>query len=131
MMVGLIYRFFVTVLSWLVLPARSSASKDAETLALPQEVAVLRRATPKPRISWTDRAVLSAVARVLPRSLRTHRIVTPGTLIRWHRRLVAKKWTQPKAPGRPPLSPELVELIVQLARENKTWGVVRIQGELR
>ena len=95
------------MLSWLVLLARSSASKDTEILALRQEVAVLRRATPKPRISWTDRAVLSVVARVLPRSLRAHRIVTPGTLIRWHRRLVAKKWTQPKAPGRPPLSPEL------------------------
>jgi hypothetical protein len=75
--------------------------------------------------------VLAAVSRLLPKALRGHRIVTPGTLLRWHRRLVAKKWTQPKAPGRPPLPQDLVELIVRLAKENRSWGVVRIQGELR
>jgi putative transposase len=118
-------------LSWLALLARSQASKDAEILALRQEVAVLHRANPKPGLGWTDRAVLAALTRLLPKALRERRIVTPGTLLRWHKRLVAAKWTQPKAPGRPPLSQELVELIVQLARENCTWGVVRIQGELR
>ena len=96
------YRLLVTVISWLALLARSSSSKNAEILTLRQEVAVLRRANPKPRLSWSDRAVLAALARILPKALRAHRIVTPGTLLRWHRRLVAEKWRQPRAPGRPP-----------------------------
>jgi putative transposase len=122
---------FVQVVSWLALFARSSASKDAEILALRHEVAVLRRNNPRPRLSWPDRAALAALARMLPKALRAHRIVTPGTLLRWHRRLIAARWRQPKPPGRPPTGDELVALIVRLARENRTWGVVRIQGELR
>jgi hypothetical protein len=129
--VGLLYRIFVNVVSWLALLARSQASKNAEILVLRQEVAVLRRANPRPRLAWTDRAVLAALSKLLPKTLRSHRIVTPGTLLRWHRRLVANKWRQPKAPGRPPISDELVQLIVTMARENRTWGVARIQGELR
>jgi putative transposase len=74
----LVYRLLVTVLSWLALLARSSSSKDAEILALRHEVAVLRRATPKPHLSWSDRAVLTALARVLPKALRACRIVTRG-----------------------------------------------------
>ena len=131
MQVRLIYRFAVAVLSWLALLARSSASKNVEILVLRQEVAVLRRVNPKPRLEWTDRAVLAALSRMLPKGLRLHRIVTPGTLLRWHRRMVTKKWTQPRSPGRPPLDDELVELIVRLASENRAWGIVRIQGELR
>jgi putative transposase len=129
--VALAYRLLVTVLSWLALLARSSSAKDAEILALRHEVAVLRRANPRPRMSWTDRAVLAALARIMPKALRARRIVTPGTLLRWHRRLVVAKWRQPRAPGRPPVPDELVALIVRLARENTRWGVVRIQGELR
>ena len=75
--------------------------------------------------------MLAALARILPRALRAHRIVTPGTLLRWHRRMVTKKWTKPRVPGRPPLAGELTGLIVRLARDNPRWGVVRIQGELR
>ena len=131
MQVHLIYRFAVTVLSWLALLARSSASRNAEILVLRQEVAVLRRLNPKPRLEWTDRAVLAALSRMLPKGLRPHRIVTPETQLRWHRRMVTKKWTQPRSPGRPPLDDELVQLIVRLASENWAWGVVRIQGELR
>jgi putative transposase len=126
--VRLIYRFAVALLSWLALPARSSASKNAEILVLRQEVAVLRRVNPKPRLERTDRAVLAALSRILPEGLRLHRIVTPGTLLRWHRTLVTKKWTQPRSPGRPPLDDELAERIVRLASGNRAWGVVRIQA---
>jgi putative transposase len=129
--VALAYRLLVTVVSWLALLARSSASRDAEILVLRHEVAVLRRANPRPHLSWTERAVLAALARVLPKALRTCRIVTPGTLLRWHRRMAAAKWSQPRPPGRPPIPDDLVALIVRLARENRRWGVVRIQGELR
>jgi transposase InsO family protein len=131
MLVSLIYRSLVALLSWLALSARSSASKNAEILILRHEVAVLRRGNPKPRIDWADRALFAAVARILPKALRAHRIVTPGTLLRWHRRMVTRKWTQPKAPGRPPLAAELADLIIKLARDNRRWAVVRIQGELR
>ena len=103
MCVALAYRLLVTVLSWLALLARSSSAKDAEILALRHEVAVLRRANPRPRMSWADRAVLAALARIMPKALRACRIVTPGTLLRWHRRLVAAKWRQPRPPGRPPV----------------------------
>jgi putative transposase len=96
-LVRLIYRSLTTLLSWLALLARSSASKDAEILVLRHEVAVLRRGNPKPRIDWMDRALFAALARILPRALRAHRIVTPGTLLRWHRRMVSRKWTQPRA----------------------------------
>jgi len=99
--VGLIYRCFAVVLSWLVLLARTSSAKDAELLVLRHEVAVLRRANPRPRLGWFDRAVLAALARILPKPVRLCRLVTPGTLLRWHRRLVARRWTQPPAAGRP------------------------------
>ena len=99
MCVALAYRLLVTVLSWLALVARSASSKDVEILALRHEVAVLRRANPRPHMSWTDRAVLAALTRIMPKGLRTRRIVTPGTLLRWHRRLVAAKWCQPRPPG--------------------------------
>jgi putative transposase len=99
-LVRLIYRSLTALLSWLALSARSSASKNAEILILRHEVAVLRRGNPKPKIDWTDRAMLAALARILPKALRAHRIVTPATPLRWHRRLVTRKWTQPKAPGR-------------------------------
>jgi len=131
MRVALAYRLLVTVLSWLALLARSSSAEDVEILALRHEVAVLRRTNLRPRMSWTDRAVLAALARIKPKGLRARRIVTPGTLLRWHRRLVAAKWRQPRPSGRPPVPDELVALIVRLARENTRWGVVRIQGELR
>jgi putative transposase len=83
--------------------------------------AVLRRGNPKPRMDWADRAVLAALARILPKALRAHRIVTPGILLRWHQRLVTKKWTQPRTPGRPPLAGELAEPIVKLAKDDDRW----------
>jgi transposase InsO family protein len=130
-LVGLMYRLFVVVLSWLALLAHSSASKDAELLALRHEVAVLRRGNRRPCLRWPDRAVLAALSRLLPTALPGRRIVTPGTLLRWHKRLVARKWTQPRPTGRPPISDEVVTLVLRLANQNRAWGVVRIQGELR
>jgi putative transposase len=126
----LLYLIFSRLLGWLTLLSRESASKNIELLVLRHEVAVLRRTNPRPRLDWADRALFAALIRRLPAMLRGRRLVTPATVLRWHRRLVTKKWTYPNRSGRPPVDPTIAALIERMARENETWGYQRIQGEL-
>jgi putative transposase len=128
--IRMLYLIFIRLTGWMALLARSAASKDAELLILRQEVAVLWRQNPKPKLDWADRMVLAAFARLLTRPLRMSRLVTPDTLLRWHRRLVRWRWTYPSRGGRPPIDARLTLLIEQMARENPGWGYKRIQGEL-
>jgi putative transposase len=120
----------IRVLGWLVLLTRSENTKDIEILVLRHEIAVLRRTTPTPSLTWADRALLTALGRLLPHRLRLHRIVTPRTLLRWHAQLVKRRWTYPRRqPGRPPILRPLRELVLQLARENPAWGYRRVRRE--
>jgi transposase InsO family protein len=127
----LVYLIFIRLLGALALLLRSDVSKEAEILVLRHQLAVLRRQGARPKPSWADRPLISALARLLPKARRIGLLVTPGTLLRWHADLVKRRWTyKRKTPGRPPTKPTIRELVLRLAAENPTWGYRRIAGEL-
>ena len=112
---------------------RDDGAKALEILVLRHQLRVLRRTSGPPRYRAIDRVLLAAASRSIPRDRWVAFLVTPATLLRWHRELVRKKWTYRRTgrPGRPPIDAEVRQLILRLARENPRWGCVRIQGELR
>ena len=131
MAVKLIYQMFAQLLSWMVLHARSDTANEIEILILRHQLAVLQRRTPRPRIRWSDRAVIAALARLLPPRRRRGFLVTPSTILGWHRRLVRRSWTtSPVQAGRPAIPAGVRTLILRLASENPTWGYRRVHGEL-
>jgi hypothetical protein len=130
--VSLVYLVVCRLFAFLVLLARRDCSKELEILVLRHELAIHRRQAGRPRYEPHDRLMLAALSRVAPRRSWSAFPVRPETLLRWHRRLVARRWTYPhRRPGRPSLERGARELIVRLARENTSWGYARIVGELR
>ena len=97
---------------------------------LRQQLSVLARTAKPPTASWAERALVTALARLLPKQQRLGLLVTARTLLRWHRNLITRKWTRPSAPGRPSKTVGLHALILRMARENDGWGYRRIHGEL-
>jgi len=130
MVFSLLYMVLRAVLR--LAPAGGQRDREVEILVLRHQVQVLKRKAGRPKLRRRDRLLLAATARLLPRERWSCFIVTPATLLGWHRALVKRKWTyRRKRAGRPPLDPKIARLIVRMAKENPRWGYVRIQGELR
>src|SRR6266540_5820979 len=128
----MLYVLVCRLLELIVLFARGDRAKELEILVLRHELSILRRQVGQPRFELHDRLLLTALSRVIPRRRWNVFPVRPETVLRWHRRLVARRWTYPhRRPGRPPIGREVRELILRLARENPSWGYLRIVGELR
>jgi hypothetical protein len=131
MAVKLIYQILVKMLSWMVMHARSDTAKEIEILVLRRQLAVLQRRTPRPRLNWSDRAVIAVLTRLLPARRRRGLLVAPSTILRWHRQLVRRRWTTPPVrAGRPAIPTGVRALTVRLATENPTRGDRRVHGEL-
>jgi len=128
---SLCYLVFRCVLQLVLLRPRSEDFKELEIVVLRHELSVLRRQTRRPQLTATDRVFLAAASRLLPRSSWRSFFVTPTTLLRWHRRLVARRWTYGGRKGRPPIGGDVRALVLRVARENPRWGYQRIVGELR
>jgi putative transposase len=118
------------LLQLVLLRRRSEGSKELEIVVLRHELSVLRRQAARPQLHPSDRLLLAAASRLLPRSRWGSFLVTPTTLLRWHRRLIARRWTYAGRTGRPPIGDEIRELVLRLARENPRWGYQRIVGEI-
>ncbi|GII26487.1 integrase core domain-containing protein [Planosporangium mesophilum] len=131
MTASLVYLLLRQVLQMLTQLARDGGAKDVELLVLRHQVAVLHRQVHRPDLEPADRVVLAALSRLLPRPRWSAFFVTPATLLRWHRQLIARHWTYPHTrPGRPSVDQHVRDLVLRLAAENPTWGHRRIQGEL-
>src|SRR6266511_365464 len=131
MLLSFAYFAFGAILRLLVGGRRREFDKDIELIVLRHQLTVLRRRGERPKLKPADRAFIAALARLLPYQRRHRLAVTPQTLLRWHRELVRRKWTQsPARPGRPGLDDEVRQLVLRLARENPRWGYQRIAGEL-
>src|SRR6266487_3013462 len=131
MLLSFAYLAFSAVLRLLVSGRSSAFAKDVELLVLRHQLVVLGRQQRRPSLRPADRALLAALARLLPPRRRHGLVVTPQTLLRWHRELVRRKWAQPRrSPGRPPVDGRVRELVLRFARENPRWGYPRIAGEL-
>jgi putative transposase len=130
--VSLLYLSLRRLLGLLVLRRRSEREKEIEILLLRHQLQVLERQVARPQLTQADRALLAALSRLLPpQAWKRSLFVIPATLLRWHRELVARRWTYPhRRGGRPATAAEIRTLIVRLARENPAWGYRRIQGEL-
>jgi hypothetical protein len=127
---SLIYALTRRALGLAVLRLRGDSAKNVELMVLRHEVMVLRRQVARPTLQPADRALLAALSRRLPRERWAAFVVTPGMLLRWHRELVARRWTSAcRRPGRPPMRRELRELVLRLAAENPTWGHRRVRRE--
>jgi putative transposase len=119
------------LLELLVLCGRSERLKEVEILVLRHELYVLRRQVARPRLGTADRALLAALSSALLRARRRSFLVEPGTLLRWHRELVCRRWSYSgRRPGRPPLAAQARLLVLRLSAENPSWGYKRIHGEL-